>query len=61
MKGYLANSGDPDQALQNAASNQVLPCLQIVVSFLKEYVAGLGGSVGCASDWRPGGRGIDPR
>ena len=23
--------------------------------------AGLGGSVGCASDWRPGGRGFDPR
>ena len=22
--------------------------------------AGLGGSVGCASDWRPGGRGFDP-
>ena len=24
-------------------------------------VAGLGGSVRCASDWRPGGRGFDPR
>ena len=24
-------------------------------------VAGLGGSVGYASDWRPGGRGFDPR
>ena len=23
--------------------------------------AGLGGSVGCASDWRPGGRGFEPR
>ena len=23
-------------------------------------VIGLGGSVGCASDWRPGGRGYDP-
>ena len=22
-------------------------------------VAGLGGSVGCTSDWRPGGRGFD--
>ena len=22
--------------------------------------AGLGGSVGCASDWRPGGHGFDP-
>ena len=24
-------------------------------------IAGLGCSVGCASDWRPGGRGFDPR
>ena len=23
--------------------------------------AGLDGSVGCVSDWRPGGRGFDPR
>ena len=23
------------------------------------YFASLGGSVGCASDWRPGGRGFD--
>ena len=23
--------------------------------------AGFGGAVGCASDWRPGGRGFDPR
>ena len=27
---------------------------------LKQF-AGLGGAVGCASDWRPGGRGFDPR
>ena len=26
-----------------------------------QYSAGLGGAVGCASDWRPGGRGFDPR
>ena len=25
------------------------------------FRASLGGSVGCASDWRPGGRGFDPR
>ena len=25
------------------------------------FSAGLGGAVGCASDWRPGGRGFDPR
>ena len=24
-------------------------------------IFGLGGAVGCASDWRPGGRGFDPR
>ena len=24
-------------------------------------LVGLGGSVGCASDWRPGGSGFDPR
>ena len=26
----------------------------------RKTAAGLGGSVGCASDWRPGGRGFDP-
>ena len=25
------------------------------------HIPGLGGAVGCASDWRPGGRGFDPR
>ena len=25
------------------------------------FLAGLGGSVGWASDWRPGGRGFEPR
>ena len=36
-----------------------------ICSLLKQsivsYDFGLGGSVGCASDWRPGGRGFDPR
>ena len=32
--------------------------LQIVYKF---STVGLGGSVECASDWRPGGRGFDPR
>ena len=27
----------------------------------QQQLAGLGGAVGCASDWRPGGRGFDPR
>ena len=31
-----------------------------IVSLPKANV-GLGGSVVCASDWRPGGRGFDPR
>ena len=30
VKGYLANSADPDQTLQNAASDRGLHCLQIV-------------------------------
>ena len=29
LKGQLANSADPDQMLQNAASDQGLHCLQI--------------------------------
>ena len=28
---------------------------------LNYFHVGLGGSVGCVSDWRPGGRGFDPR
>ena len=30
-------------------------------NLVARYLAGLGGAVGCASDWRPGGRGFDPR
>ena len=30
-------------------------------SIFNDQSAGLGGSVGCTSDWRPGGRGFDPR
>ena len=33
----------------------------LIAKDCRNYVAGLGGSVGCASDWRPGGRGFDPR
>ena len=29
--------------------------------FIFPWCAGLGGSIGCASDWRPGGCGFDPR
>ena len=35
--------------------------VRLSVHPLKHYLAGLGGAVGCASDWRPGGRGFDPR
>ena len=31
------------------------------MTYLKLNVAGIGGSVGCASDRRPGGRGFVPR
>ena len=47
----MASNVDHDQA----SSDPNLHCMS-------QYVgAGLGGSVGCASDWRPGGRGFDPR
>ena len=32
-----------------------------VIIIIIIIIAGLGGSVGCASDWRPGGRGFDSR
>ena len=38
VKGYLANSGDPDQTPQNAASDQGLHCLQIVWPFLSRNI-----------------------
>ena len=28
---------------------------------IQQLLADLGGAVGCPSDWRPGGRGFDPR
>ena len=34
--------------------------VNIFLIFPQKRVAGLGGSVGCASDWRPGGRRFDP-
>ena len=37
-----------------------LPSL-LGVNIMHAYSLGLGGSVGCASDWRPGGRRFDPR
>ena len=32
-----------------------------IIYILQRLKAGLGGSVGCASDWRPEGHGFDPR
>ena len=59
----------PDMALWLALSGSNYPCLEQLYIVLKMlellriqlYIAGLGGAVGCASDWRPGGRGFDPR
>ena len=34
--------------------------IRVQFSHGKRVILGLGGSVGCASDWRPGGRGFDP-
>ena len=34
---------------------------KLYVTFIFHGLAGLGGLVGCASDWRPGGHGFDPR
>ena len=41
-------------------SLQITANILFVYFFIKAY-ASLGGSVGCASDWRPGGRGFNPR
>ena len=35
--------------------------IHVVEKCIPKSSIGLGGSVGCASDWRPGGRGFDPR
>ena len=38
LKGYLANSADPDHTPQNAASDQGLHCLQIVQPFFSQKI-----------------------
>ena len=35
-------------------------CLHLTYELIAKVLAGLGGSVGCASNWRPEGRGFDP-
>ena len=62
----MANSVDPDQTSHFVASDLGLHCMQKPICpntlVLNPCPAeGLGGSVGCASDWRPGGRGFNPR
>ena len=37
------------------------PSLAFHIFEISSRTVGLGGAVGCASDWRPGGRGFDPR
>ena len=46
--------------LHNIPLTHHLHCGQHLFS-LYICTAGLGGAVGCASDWKPGGRGFDPR
>ena len=45
--------------LSDVLAHFMLPQLWIKHCF-QQKSAGLSGSVGCASDWRPGGRGFDP-
>ena len=55
----MANSVDPNQTLCSVESDQSLHCLLRADCHL--LPAGLGCSVGTPSDWRPGGRGFNPR
>ena len=47
------------QSAEKYILRQIL--LFVFTTILGLLAAGLGGPVGCASDWRPGGRGFDPR
>ena len=68
---WRANSVDPHQTAPEGAvwSGSALFAYTIlsttlvyeILGHLPYFKAGLGDSVGCASDWRPGGRGFDPR
>ena len=47
---------------QNTVPRQGLHCLPLILGpVVQSVVAGLDGAVECASDWRPGGHGFDPR
>ena len=48
-------------SLHSIAVNAIYDHKYLIYACTYESVAGLGGSVGCASDWRPGGRGFNPR
>ena len=57
--GYLFELHGQVDAIQMGTHN-----ISLYKEVDKKYtgcIAGLGGAVGCASDWRPGGRGFDPR
>ena len=47
----------------NSGNSHIVGTDQILMSPIEllKGCAGFGGSVGCASDWRPGGRGFNPR
>ena len=53
---------------KNLDQSRIIKCFSLMTPLgtlcrltLLNLSAGLGGAVGCASDWRPGGRGFDPR
>ena len=50
-----------DRNVKNGGSSQKQTKNRRTDFSLYFMIAGLSGSVGCASDWRPGGRGFDPR
>ena len=41
--------------------NEISNVYGLTILLMNHILAGLGGSVGCTSDWRPGGRGFNPR
>ena len=56
MAVLFANSGDPDQTPHSVASELGLHCLPITL--LRQATVA---QLDAPSDWRPGGRGFNPR
>ena len=64
MAKLFANNGDPDQMPHYAASDLGLHCLPIILSAVSRLQWVKPASVAqldAPSDWRPGGRGFNPR